>query len=302
VVPAAGRREVSGAGVTRRELLALLGAAAALPAGAAESSTARLLPVDTPGLDHLDVMVGDVEKTTRFYMGLFRTTLHAQPFQGAQRYFVLLGPLPEDRAVGYLAIGNSRGRGNYIGHFCTSVANWQRDSAAIFAQMKQRFADTGFGEFAGTTGFGGLFTDPEGIEIQFLPTPDTLVKAAVPSDLVPSGQGLVTPLRVDHVVVQVGDLARARAWYRLLYGRERRSDRGSATFAFRNGSHLVLRQARYVYGEARPRIASYGIRVAPFDRASVEAGIVALGGSVVGSDARALRLRDADGIELQLLS
>lgn len=285
---------------TRRAVLAALAAAAVVPVVRAEAQRG-LLPVDTPGLDHLDVIVNDVEKTTRFYMGLFRTTLHAQPFQGAQRYFVLLGELPANRAVGYLAVGASRGRGTYIGHFCTSVANWQRDNAAIFAAMKERFHDLGFGEFPGGSGFGGIFNDPEGIEIQFLPTPDTLVTAAVPSDLVASMQGLVTPQRVDHVIVQVANLDRALAFYRSLYGRESKRERERATFTFRNGTRLTLEAAKYVYGQARPRIVRFGIRVAPFDSAAVEAGIAALGGTVVGTEGKSLRLRDADGIELELV-
>ena len=90
----------------RRNLLGLMAlAGAGLPTLALAQQ--KVLPLDTPGLDHLDVIVEDVEKSARFYMGLFRTTLHAQPFQGAFRYFVLLGPLPEDRAVGYLAVGAS---------------------------------------------------------------------------------------------------------------------------------------------------------------------------------------------------
>jgi catechol 2,3-dioxygenase-like lactoylglutathione lyase family enzyme len=205
---------------TRREVLAILAATAAFARASVSQERRDLLPLDTPGLDHLDVIVPDVEKTARFYMGLLRTMLHAQPFQGGQRYFVLLGPLPANRTVGYLAVGDARGRGTYIGHFCTSVRNWQRDSAAVFAAMKERFGAAGFGEFAGSGGFAGTFKDPDDIEIQFLPSPDTLVTAAVPSDLVPAQQGLVTPLRVDHVVLQVSQLDRALAYYRILYGPE----------------------------------------------------------------------------------
>ncbi|MEO8315231.1 MAG: VOC family protein, partial [Pseudomonadota bacterium] len=241
-------------------------------------------------------------KSTRFYMGLFKTTLHAQPFQGGQRYFVLLGPLPENRTVGYLAIGDARGRGTYIGHFCTSVRNWQRDSAAVFAAMKDRFRAAGMGEFPGSTGFGGIFNDPDGIEIQFLPSPDTLVTAAVPSSLVPGQQGLVTPLRVDHVVLQVSQLDRAVEYYRVLYGRESKLEKASATFTFTNGSRLILQSAGYAYGPGKPRIARYGILVEPFDRAAVAAGITALGGTVVSSQDKALRLKDVDGIELEVVS
>jgi catechol 2,3-dioxygenase-like lactoylglutathione lyase family enzyme len=264
-----------------------------------------LLPLNSPGLDHLDVIVPDVAATARFYMGVFKTSLHAQPFQGGSRYFVLLGPLPENRAVGYLAIGDSRGRGTYIGHFCTSVVEWRRDSMAIFAAMAESFSAAGLGEFPGSTGVGGIFADPDGIEIQFLPAPDTVVTAAVPSDLVPSGQGLVTPLRVDNVLLQVSDLERALAYYRILYGNEtqQRDPAGRAVFAFANGSRLLLEQTNYTYGAAQPRIARFGIRVEPFDRAAVTAGITALGATVLDADDNnVLRFRDPDGNVVELVA
>lgn len=288
--------------LSRRTMIGLV-AAAGLPAWQSAFAQARVLPLDTPGLDHLDVMVPDVEKTTRFYMGLFRTALHAQPFQGGFRYFVLLGPLPENRTVGYIAVGDARGRGTYIGHFCTSVREWRRDSAAIFAAMKEQFASAGLGQFPGpASGAAGVFKDPDGIEIQFLPSPDTLVTAAVPSDLVPAQQGMVTPQRVDHVVLHVSNLQRAVDYYRILYGRESSRDANRAIFSFTNGSRLVLEGTSYVYGTAQTRIARFGIRVAPFDRATVTAGIARLGGTVVNDTPGALRLRDVDGIELELVS
>jgi catechol 2,3-dioxygenase-like lactoylglutathione lyase family enzyme len=284
----------------RRQLIAML-AASTLPFSRAMPGQASPLPLDTPGLDHLDVMVPDVEKSARFYMGLFRTTLHAQPFQGGSRYFVLLGPLPQNRAVGYLAIGDARGRGTYIGHFCTSVVEWRRDSAAIFAQMAEKFAAGGFDEFKGTSGPGGIFADPDGIEIQFLPAPDTVVTAAVPSALVPAEQGLVVPERVDNVLLLVSDLPRALDYYRILYGRESTRAGKRASYRFRNGSTLILEETSYVYGSAQPRIARFGIRVRPFDAGAVKAGIAALGGEVLGTEGSALRLRDSDGIELELV-
>ncbi len=45
------------------------------------------------------------------------------------------GDLPENRQVGYIAIGDSRGRGTYIGHFCTSVFNYRENAAAIMQQL-----------------------------------------------------------------------------------------------------------------------------------------------------------------------
>lgn len=286
---------------SRRQFVGAL-AAAALPVSLPLLAQERVLPVNTPGIDHLDVIVPDVEKSARFYMGLFRTTLHAQPFQGGQRYFVLLGPLPANRTVGYLAIGDSRGRGTYIGHFCTSVANWRRDSAAVFAQLKEKVGSAGLGEFATGGGFGGIFTDPDGIEIQFLPSPDTLVTAAVPSALVPAEQGLVTPQRVEYTLLKVSNLERALDFYRILYGSEARRTRDSAAFEFTNGSRLLLEATSYTYGNARARIARFGIRVREFDRTAVKARIPTLGGAVVEDDGTALRLRDVDGIELDLVA
>jgi len=57
-----------------------------------------------------------------------------------------------------------------------------------------------------------------------------------------------------------------------------------------------------VYGKAQTRISRYGIRVNPFDRAAVAKGIATLGGTVVSDDGKVLRLRDVDGIELDLVS
>src|SRR5215470_3420070 len=121
--------------VSRRAFVTGLGATTPIAlfsrSSAAQSQPSGLLPLHTPKVDHLDVIVPNVEASARFYMGVFNTKLHAQPFQGGFRYFVLLGPLPENRQVGYLAIGDSRGRGTYICHFCTSVFDYRRDSAAI---------------------------------------------------------------------------------------------------------------------------------------------------------------------------
>jgi catechol 2,3-dioxygenase-like lactoylglutathione lyase family enzyme len=285
---------------SRRELLTLLaaaGASASLPAW----GQARLLPVETPGLDHLDVAVPDVEKSTRFYMGLLRTTVHAQPFRGGFRYFVLLGPLPESRAVGYIAVGQANNRPTGIGHFCTSVAGWRQNSAQIFAQMKEQFAAARFGQFAGDGGFGGTFNDPDGIEVQFLPAPDTLVTAAVPSDLVPPNQGLVTPRRLEYVQLRVSNLDRALEFYRILYGKESSRSKSEATFKFRGGTRMTLVRAAYEYGIAKPRIERFGIRVDAFDKAAVSAAVGSLGGKVVGGEGATLRLQDVDGIEFDLV-
>ncbi len=263
----------------------------------------KVLPLRTPGIDHLDVMVPDVEKTTKFYMGLFKTELHAQEFRGGFRYFVLLNPLPENREVGYLAVGDSSGRGSYIGHFCTSVHDWRRDGEAIMQGMKDQFAAGGFGEFPGSNGFGALFSDPDGIEIQYLPAPDTLVTAAKPSQLVPWHQGLVTPHGVQSVLLRVRDLERALDWYGILYGEHKFTpDNSMAYFEFpESQTRLYLQQARYEFNQ-EPGIVLFGIKVEPFDKAAVSEAVVALGGTIipVPGNNNLLRISDPDGNIVQL--
>jgi catechol 2,3-dioxygenase-like lactoylglutathione lyase family enzyme len=262
-----------------------------------------VLPLRTPGLDHLDVIVPDVEATAKFYMGLFKTELHAQEFRGAQRYFVLLNPLTENREVGYIAVGAANGRETSIGHFCTSIHDWQRDSKAVMAGMTEQFAAAGFGEFPGSKGFGALFDDPDGIEIQFLPAPDTLVTAAKPSELVPWHQGLVTPHGVQTVLLRVRDLERALAWYGILYGQHQFTpDQSMAYFEFpESQTRLYLEQARYEFKQL-PGIVLFGVKVEAFDKATVSEAVVALGGTVlpVAGNPSLLRIRDPDGNIVQL--
>lgn len=271
-------------------------------------SSGKVLPLNTPKVDHLDIIVPDVEKTTRFYMGLLNTKLHAQPFRGSNRYFVLLGEMSENRQVGYLAIGESRGRGTYIGHFCTSVFDYRRDSDAIKAEMTKQIKAAGMGDFVPGSGPGGILADPDGIEIQFLPAPDTLVTAAVPSDLVASNQGLLKPKGVDHVLLHVSDLDKAVKFYRILYGREAGREKKLNRVWFEIGdTRIGLRDAPYQYGQEQaqsPKIAHFGIKVEAFDQQVVAAKLAELGAEVLPApeESGVLRFRDPDGITVELVA
>lgn len=290
---------------SRRTFIAGLGTMAALPLVGAVAASARqaapaLLPLNTPKLDHLDVIVPNVEASARFYMGVFNTRLHAQPFQGGFRYFILLGDLPANRQVSYIAIGDARGRSTSIGHFCTSVFEYRRDSAAISAALADAVDKAGLGKLSGGGGIGGIFADPDGIEIQFLPAPDTLVTAAVPSDLVAPSMGLLTPRGVDHALLHVADLEKGVRFYRILYGKESTREKAPERVWFQIGeTRLGLEQA--APGQ-KPHIEHFAIKVAPFDRRAVTAGLTALGAQIVASpdEPDVLRLRDRDGITVEL--
>src|SRR3970040_684020 len=84
----------------------------------AQTTPTKALPLDNLGLEHLDVIVPDPAASARFYARIFRSALHQQPVRDTLRYFVLLGDLPADRQVGYIAIGAAGGRTPAIGHYC----------------------------------------------------------------------------------------------------------------------------------------------------------------------------------------
>ena len=290
---------------SRRSFIAGLGTAAIgqmLGTAVLRAQPRPLLPLNTPKIDHLDIIVPDVEAAARFYMTVFNTTLHAQPFQGGFRYFILLGDLPANRQAGYVAIGDSRGRGTYIGHFCTSVFDYRRDSAAITAAIAEAAAKAGVGALSGGGGVGGIFSDPDGIEIQFLPAPDTVITAAVPSDLVPSRQGLVTPRGVDHVLLRVASLQKGVDFYQILYGKPATRETNPDRVWFQIGdTRLGLQQ---VEAGQKPHIDHFGIKVAAYDRSAVTARLTALGAQVMPApqEPGVFRFRDPNAITVELVS
>jgi predicted enzyme related to lactoylglutathione lyase len=289
--------------LSRRSFVAGIGSAAVLSLlpPRASGQARPLLPLNTPKLDHLDIVVPDVAAAARFYMGVFNTTLHAQPFQGGLRYFVLLGELPAaTRQVGYVAIGDSRGRGTYIGHFCTSVFDYRQNSAAITAAINEAGTKAGTGGLSGGGGVGGLFTDPDGIEIQFLPAPDTLVTAATPSDLVEWRKGLVTPQGIDHMLLHVSNLEKGVQFYQILYGAPALRQKSPDRVWFQIGdTRLGLEQAA---AGQKPHIEHFAIKVSPFDRGAITTALTKLGATVnpAPDEATILRFRDPFGLSVEL--
>ncbi len=268
--------------------------AAAVAASVGAQAPARALPLDNLGLEHLDIVVPDPGASARFYMRIFKTALHQQPFRGAFRYFVLLGDLPADRQVGYVAIGAANGRMPAIGHYCTLAKVYDR------AGMTSALQAGGFG--VAPPGPTGMWPDPDGLELQLFQPPAGLVTAAVPATLQAQADGLVTPLGVDHMLLVVRSLDTSLPYYRLLYGTaaERPRDAtGRVSFQLERGTRLLLQEA--APGQA-PTIAHYALSVAPFDRAALEVRLRELGSRVLPSpdEPDVVRFADDNGIVLEL--
>jgi catechol 2,3-dioxygenase-like lactoylglutathione lyase family enzyme len=252
------------------------------------------LPLANLGLEHLDIVVPDPAASARFYARVFRTELHQQPIRDTLRYFVLLGDLPADRQVGYIAIGAGQGRAPAIGHYCVLAKVYARDAFA--AALKS----AGLAAQPTAPGPIGMWPDPDGLELQLFQPPAGLVTAAVTSPLPVEGEGLVTPFGVDHVLLQVSNLERSLPYYRAIYGAstERpRDSNGRVWFQLERGTRVGLEQT-----QGAVRIAHYAIRVAPFDRGMLTNRLRELGSRVLPApdEPDVFRFADDNGIIVEL--
>lgn len=278
-----------------RHFVLMAAVTAALGIGAlAQGPASRALPLDNLGLEHLDIVVPDPAASARFYSRIFRTALHQQPVRDTLRYFVLLGDLPADRQVGYIAIGAAGQRQPAIGHYCVLATVYDRPGMAAALQ------GAGFGVAgAGPT---GMWPDPDGLELQLFQPPAGLVTAAVPSALQAERDGLLAPRGVDHLLLRVSRLEKSLPYYRMVYGTaaERPRDaNGRVWFHLARNTRLGLEEA--APGEA-PAILHYAISVAPFDRRAFEARLRELKARVIPStdEPDVVRFTDDNGIVVEV--
>src|ERR1044071_7042610 len=171
----------------------ILAAAALATCVTLAHAQAPALPLQNLGLEHLDIVVPDTAASAKFYNRIFKSAVHQQPVRDSLRYFILLGDLPADRQVGYIAIGAANGRPPAIGHYCTLAKVYDRTG------MATQLEAAGFPGIRGAGGLG-MWPAPDGTELQLFQPPAGLVTAAVPSTLEMQSDGLVTPLGVDHVL------------------------------------------------------------------------------------------------------
>src|SRR5262245_2854000 len=215
----------------------------------------KALPLDNLGLEHLDIVVPDTAAAARFYARIFKGPLHEQPVRDALRYFIVLGDVPADRQVGYIAIGAGGTRPPAVGHYCVLAKVYDR------AGMAAALQGAGFGVAA--AGPTGMWPDPDGLELQLFQPPAGLVTAAVPSPLPVARDGLLAPRGVDHVLLRINSLDKSLPYYRLVYGAaaERPRDAsGRVWFQLSGGTRIGLQEA-----PGQPAtIAHYALKVAPF--------------------------------------
>jgi catechol 2,3-dioxygenase-like lactoylglutathione lyase family enzyme len=255
---------------------------------------ARMLPLEDLGLEHLDIVVPDTAESARFYKRVFSSPLHEQDFRGGKRYFVLLGDLPPDRQVGYIAIGAANGRPIGVGHYCALA------EAADLGGIGRELAAAGYPAPGG--GFG-MIPDPEGLELQLFVPPAGLVTAAVPSTLEVADDGALRPLGLEHVLLAVSDRERALRYYRFLYGEglETRDAEVPERVWFKLARNTRIGIEPVANG-SQPQFVRFGIKVAPFDSAAVAPLLRAAGAEVLAAGPSLVRFRDNYGITLEVMA
>ena len=271
----------------------LILAVAALSVLVSAQAPPKALPLENLGLEHLDIVVPDTAASARFYSRLFKSALHQQPVRDTLRYFIVLGDLPSDRQVGYIAIGAAGDRTPSIGHYCVLAKVYDR------AGMASTLQAAGFGVAA--AGPTGMWPDPDRLELQLFQPPAGLVTAAVPSPLPAERDGLLTPRGVDHVMLRVSSLEKSLPYYRLVYGgtvERPRDANGRVWLQLDRNTRIGLEAAA---GQA-PSIAHYAIKVAPFDRAALEARLRELQARILPStdEPDVVRFADNNGIIVEV--
>ena len=270
--------------ISRRALLggvAAIGPALLLPASHTDAAELQgdELPLNTTGLEHIGMVVPDVEAAARFYSSLFNPDLQKEK-DSPLRYYVMTGS-------GYMALGSRAAAPEpKIDHYCTLVRGYNRD------RMNSKLATRGMPAAA-----RGVVSDPDGIGLQLIAVPGGPGPTSVPGGRLVDVAPLVKPIGFDSILLRVADVRRSAAFYENFFKVSRSPGSGQVAFEAAD-TRIVIRAM--AAGE-RAGVDRYTMRVAPFDRAQVLKGLIALG-AVPEEElrARALRFRDPNGLGVEL--
>jgi catechol 2,3-dioxygenase-like lactoylglutathione lyase family enzyme len=268
---------------TRRDALRLTGAVAAAAWLGTGTARASELPLHTTGLEHLGLTVPDVAKSANIYGRIFDPDLYKEKDPPLRNY-VKLG-------VGYIAIGGNATAPAKIDHVCALVENYNA------AEMRKSLEDAGL-----KTGGVGMVPDPDGFRLQLLGTPGGLAKTTVPAGRIVEGPGILTPLRLDEIMLAVTDLDATAAFYRNFFGKEVKRTKTRVWFAVAGTALGLEAVASDRLSRTQPGVDHFTVKVAGFDRDTPEK-LKAVGVEILSSyEGGLLRFRDPDGIVVELTS
>jgi len=278
---------------SRRAFCCGLGAALALPIvnpsalaqapAAQEAAGPPMLPLRSPGLEHLGLTVPDPEAAAKFYGRIFGPQLFRER-EAPPRYYVMAG-------TAYLAFGGSATVTPLVDHFCALVHDYRG------REMGPRLQGMGI-QVAGA----GMITDHDGLRLQLLGVPGGLAGTIVPGGRMSLEPPVVHAVGLDHVILRVSDLERSTIFYRTFFGNERprTKDKPPRVWFQIGNTRLGLEAAP---AGSKPAVDHFCITVAGFDRRAVETAFKQLNVELSPSDdEKLLRFRDPHGIVVELKS
>jgi catechol 2,3-dioxygenase-like lactoylglutathione lyase family enzyme len=222
------------------------------------------IPLQTTGLEHIGMVVPDVEEAARFYSRVFNPDIrkeHELPL----RYYVTTG-------CGHIAIG---GRATVteskIDHYGTLVRGYDRER---------------------------VVTDPDGIGLQLIALPGGPGSTAVACGRLVDEAPLVKPMGFDSIVLKVANVRRSADFYSQFFNSARTDEAGPVAFEAAD-TRIVLRAT--TPGE-NPGVDRYVMRVESFRWLEVLNGVAALGATPEDGWAGVVRFRDPNGLRVELRS
>ena len=278
---------------SRRAFCCGLGAALALPMvdlsvlaqapAAQEAAGPPMLPLRSPGLEHLGLTVPDPEAAAKFYGRIFGPQLFRER-EAPPRYYVMAG-------TAYLAFGGSATVTPLVDHFCALVHDYRG------REMRPVLEARGI-QSAGV----GMISDPDGLRLQLLGVPGGLAGTIVPGGRMSLDPPVVHAVGLDHVMLRVSDLEKSVAFYRTFFGNERprTKDKPERVWFQIGNTRLGLEAAAT---GTKAAVDHFCITVAGFDRRAVETAFKQLDVELSpSSDEKLLRFRDPHGIVVELKS
>jgi catechol 2,3-dioxygenase-like lactoylglutathione lyase family enzyme len=237
------------------------------------------LPLRTTGLEHIGMVVPDVEAAARFYSSLFNPDMQKEK-DSPLRYYVMTG-------TGYIAIGSGANvTESKVDHYCTLVRGYDRE------KMNAKLATQGM-----PAASRGVVPDPDGIGLQLIAVPGGPGPTAIPGGRLVEVAPLVSPVGFDSILLRVTDVKRSAEFFSHFFPTARVPEKGHLAFKAAD-TQIVIRP---VAAGEKPGVERYAMRVAKFDRAKVVKGLAALGASPEEKGrAGVVRFRDPNGLGVEL--
>ena len=264
-------------------------AAGGLLVAASAAAQAKLLPLNSSGLDHLSITVPDSAAAATFYGKIFDPQVFHER-TGVQRYYVRLG-------AAYLAFGPQANVTPYIDHIAVGVIDFVEDDFGKPEVKSQLTA-------AGLSAPGGalpMISDPDNLRLQLVNTTHGLFDTLMPGGRVTIEPPALIPMGLDHIMVSVTDVEKSVAHYRRLFGQEASRERNTERVWFKLADAKLGLQA--VAAGQKPGFSHYCVKVAGFDRTTATARLAKLGVKTeAGGEAGTLRFLDLHNLPVEVIA